>query len=139
MIFVFRLLSGLPLLWLHRLGALAGWLSWLFSPTYRRHMRENMILALGKEIERRVRFAAIAHAGRQSLELPRIWLRPLEDAVDSIVKVSGWDLVEAAMREGKGIIYLTPHLGCFEITAQYLSTYAPITALYRPPKRAWMQ
>ncbi len=139
MIFVFRLLSGLPLLWLHRLGALAGWLSWLFSPTYRRHMRENMILALGEEIERRVRFAAIAHAGRQSLELPRIWLRPLEDAVASIVKVSGWDLVEAAMREGKGIIYLTPHLGCFEITAQYLSTYAPITALYRPPKRAWMQ
>ena len=53
MIFVFRLLSGLPLLWLHRLGALAGWLSWLFSPTYRRHMRENMILALGEEIERR--------------------------------------------------------------------------------------
>jgi len=41
--------------------------------------------------------------------------------------VSGWDLVEAATRRGRGILYLTPHLGCFEITAQYLSTQAPIT------------
>ena len=139
MIFVFRLLSGVPLVWLHRLGAVAGWLSWLFSPIYRRRMRENMILALGEERARRVRFSAIAHAGRLSLELPRIWLRPLEDAVASIAGVSGWDLVEAAMREGKGIIYLTPHLGCFEITGQYLSNHAPITALYRPSKRAWMQ
>jgi len=98
-----------------------------------------MILALGEDTERRVRFSAIAHAGRQSLELSRIWLRPLEEAAAQIVRISGWELVEAAMREGRGIIYLTPHLGCFEITAQYLSTHAPITALYRPPKQAWMQ
>lgn len=98
-----------------------------------------MILALGEDVERRVRFSAIAHAGRQSLELSRIWLRPLEEAAAQVVRISGWELVEAAMREGRGIIYLTPHLGCFEITAQYLSMHAPITALYRPPKQAWMQ
>ena len=139
MIPIFRFLSCLPLAWLHRIGALVGWLAWLFSPTYRRHMRENMVLALGEDGERRVRSAAIANAGKSSLELPKIWLRPLEDAVSQVVAVSGWELVEVATREGKGIVYLTPHLGCFEITAQYLSTKAPITVLYRPPKRAWMQ
>ena len=139
MAFVFRLLSHLPLVWLHRLGAVAGWLSWLFSPTYRRHMRENMQLALGAAGEQRVRAAAVAEAGRQSLELPKIWLRPLEEVVGRVVKVSGWELAEAAMREGKGILYLTPHLGCFEVTAQYLSTHAPITVLYRPPKQRWLQ
>lgn len=139
MIAVFRFLSLLPLAWLHVLGALTGWLAWLFSPTYRRHLRENMRLALGTDDARRFRNAAIAHAGKQFIELAKIWLRPLEDAVSQVVAVSGWELVEAATREGKGIIYLTPHLGCFEITAQYLSTKAPITVLYRPPKRAWMQ
>ena len=139
MIAVFRFLSLLPLAWLHVLGALTGWLAWLFSPTYRRHLRENMRLALGTDDARRFRNAAIAHAGRQFIELAKIWLRPLEDAVSQVVAVSGWELVEAATREGKGIVYLTPHLGCFEITAQYLSTKAPITVLYRPPKRAWMQ
>ena len=139
MILVFRLLSCLSLAWLHRLGALAGWLSWVFSPTYRRHMRENMVLALGEDGERRVRSAAIANAGRSSLELAKIWLRPLEEAASRVVKVSGWELVEAATRAGKGIVYLTPHLGCFEITAQYLSTHASVTVLYRPPKQAWLQ
>jgi KDO2-lipid IV(A) lauroyltransferase len=136
---LFRFFSRLPLSWLHGLGAVLGWLAWLFSPTYRRHMRENMVLALGVDGERRARFPAIAHAGRQSLELPKIWLRPLEEAAGRVVKISGWELVEDATRAGKGILYLTPHLGCFEITAQYLSTHAPITVLYRPPKLAWLQ
>ena len=139
MISLFRFLSSLPLAWLHRLGAVLGWLAWLSSPTYRRHMRENMVLALGEEGERRVRSAAIANAGKSSLELPSIWLRPLEETAARVVKITGWELVEAATREGRGIVYLTPHLGCFEVTAQYLSTHAPITVLYRPPKQAWLQ
>ena len=102
-------------------------------------MHENMVLALGEEGERRVRSAAIVNAGKTSLELPKIWLRPLQETAARVVKVTGWDLVEAATREGKGIVYLTPHLGCFEVTAQYLSTHAPITVLYRPPKQSWLQ
>jgi KDO2-lipid IV(A) lauroyltransferase len=136
-ILLFRLLSHLPLSWLHGLGAVLGWLAWLLSPTYRRHLRENMVLALGASGARRLRNAVIANAGRSALELPSIWLRPLEETAARVVKVSGWELVEAA--EGKGIVYLTPHLGCFEVTAQYLSTQAPITVLYRPPKQAWLQ
>ncbi|MFA9950650.1 lysophospholipid acyltransferase family protein [Dentiradicibacter hellwigii] len=139
MITFFRFLSRLSLAWLHILGAALGWLVWMGSPTYRRHMRENMVLALGEAGARRIRNAAIAHAGRQFIELPKIWLRPLEEVAARVVRISGWAHIEAAVRAGKGIVYLTPHLGCFEITAQYLSTQAPITVLYRPPKRAWMQ
>ena len=139
MILLFRFLSHWPLAWLHCLGAALGWLAWIASPTYRRHLRENMVLALGDDGARRWRSAAVAGAGRSALELPSIWLRPLEETAARVVKVSGWELVEAARREGKGILYLTPHLGCFEVTAQYLSTHAPITVLYRPPKQAWLQ
>ena len=139
MITLFRLLSRLPLSWLHAFGSLLGWLTWLLSPTYRRHMRENMALALGEAEAARIRPAAIAEAGKGMLELPRIWLRTQAETVSLVVRVSGWELVEAASREGRGILYLTPHLGCFEVTAQYLSTHAPITVLYRPPKRAWLQ
>ena len=139
MILLFRILSRLPLACLHRLGAVLGWLAWLASPTYRRHMRENMVLALGVAGARRARAAAIAHAGRSALELPKIWLRPLDEVASRVLKVSGWELFEAANRDGKGILFLTPHLGCFEITAQYVSSFAPVTVLYRPPKQAWLQ
>ncbi len=136
---LFRLLSHLPLAWLHALGSSLGWLAWLFSATYRRHLRENLQLALGEEAARRVRATAIGEAGKSVVELAKIWLRPLAETTDLVVQVSGWEVVEAASRRGRGILYLTPHLGCFEITAQYLSTHAPITVLYRPPRQAWLQ
>ncbi len=139
MIPLFRFLSKLPLPWLHALGALLGWLAWLLSPTYRRHLQENMVLALGTPGTQRYRSAAIAEAGKAMLELPKIWLHPLADTAARVVKVSGWELVEAAWSAGKGIVFLTPHLGCFEVTAQYYSTRAPISVLYRPPKQAWLQ
>ena len=54
-------------------------------------------------------------------------------------EVTGWELVEAALARRRGIIFLTPHLGCFEITAQYYAWRAPagtpLTALYRAPKK----
>jgi KDO2-lipid IV(A) lauroyltransferase len=82
---------------------------------------------------------AIAEAGKALLELPKIWLRPQDEVVERVVRVSGWDIVEAAWQRGEGILFLTPHLGCFEITAQYYAAHAPITVLYRPPKQAWLQ
>ncbi|HEX5803227.1 MAG TPA: lysophospholipid acyltransferase family protein [Azospira sp.] len=136
---LFRLLSLLPLPLIHRLGALAGAVAYLGSPTYRRHLRANMALALGEPAAARWRWAAVASAGRMALELPRIWLRTLEEAVTMVAEVEGQELVDAARAAGKGIVFVTPHLGCFEITAQYLATQAPITVLYRPPRQAWLQ
>ncbi len=134
MAFLFRFLSRLPLPLLHNLGALAGWLAWLGSITYRRHLRDNMALAGVGD----ARTAAIAEAGKAMLELPAIWLRPQDEVVERVVKVSGWELVEDAWKEGRGILFLTPHLGCFEITAQYYAVQKPITVLYRRPKQDWL-
>lgn len=135
MALLFRLLAKLPLPLLHNLGALAGWLAYLASPTYRRHLRENTAQA-GISA---ARMAAIAEAGKSIVELPKIWLRPQDEVVARVVRVSGWELVAAAWRDGLGILFLTPHLGCFEITAQYYAAQKPITVLYRPPKQAWLR
>lgn len=131
---LFRFLARLPLPVLHNLGALAGWLAWLLSATYRRNFSTHITQANMDE----ARNAAIAEAGKSLLELPKIWLRPQDEVVDRVVKVSGWELVEAAWREGRGILFLTPHLGCFEVTAQYYGAQRPITVLYRRPKQAWL-
>ncbi len=135
--FLFRLFARLPLHVLHNLGAIAGWLIYAFSPTYRRHLRENIALAGCAA----ARGAAIAEAGKTLLELPKLWLRPREEIVGRVVKVTGWEHVEAAHAAGRGILFLTPHLGCFEITAQLYAGYRgqrPITVLYRRPKQDWL-
>ncbi len=84
------------------------------------------------------RSAAIAEAGKAALELPKIWLRPQDEVIARVVKVTGWELVEDAWSAGRGILFLTPHLGCFEIAAQYYAARKPITVLYRRPKQGWL-
>lgn len=131
-----RLLARLPLSVLHRLGALCGRIVYLVSPRYRRSLSTNL-RAAGFAQSALLR-QAIAEAGKGLLELPAIWLRPHEMVAGWVVQVTGWQLVEAALARRRGIIFLTPHLGCFEITAQYYAyrapALAPLTALYRPPK-----
>ncbi len=134
-----RLLARLPLRLLHAIGALLGWAVYALSPTYRRHLRDNLYQAQGNTGSKRMRAAAISHAGRMLLELPRVWLRAHEDTEMLVLRVSGWELVEQAWAGGGGIVFLTPHLGCFEITARYYARFAPITVLYRPPKLAWLR
>lgn len=136
MVFIFRVLSLLPLSVLHTLGGGLGRLTYWLSPTYRRHLRENLAEA---GLDPSLRGAVAAEAGKQMLELSRIWMRTLEEAIAQVVEVVGWEYVAAAHQSGKGIVFLTPHLGCFEITAQYLSAHFPITVLYRPPKRTSLQ
>ena len=131
----FRFLASLPLSAVHRLGAVVGWLTYAVSSAYRERLRHNLSQALGPR-RADLRHRAIAEAGKQALELPWILLRPHDKVVKQVAEVSGWDLVEAAHADGAGILFLTPHLGCFEITAQYYAARAPITVLYRPPNQA---
>lgn len=128
---LFRLLSRLPLPVLHAIGNALGWLVYLASPPYRRRLKENIRRAgFGGSLG-----SAIREAGKNILELPFIWCASQERVLGS-VRVENWDLVQSALDAKRGIIFLTPHLGCFEITAQVVATRTPITVMYRPPRKA---
>ncbi|MGH8749734.1 MAG: lysophospholipid acyltransferase family protein [Burkholderiales bacterium] len=132
-----RLLAALPLPLLHAAGTLLGWAIYVLSPTYRRHLRENLIRAGYSDAA--TRRAAIAAAGKGVLELPAIWLRPRAQVLRWVRRIDGEALLEAARAQGLGIVFLTPHQGCFEITAKVAAERFPITALYRPPKQRFVQ
>lgn len=136
MVFLFRFIAHWPLRWVHAVGAVLGELTYALSPTYRRNLQVNLAQA---GIPARLRHAVAREAGKQALEPACIWLRSLEEAVALAVEVDGLEHVKAAQQSGKGIVFLTPHLGCFEITAQYLSTLDDITVLFRPPRNPGLQ
>jgi KDO2-lipid IV(A) lauroyltransferase len=107
------------------------------SPTYRRNLKAN--LALAGYTDARTRRAAIASAGQMLTETPAIWLRPQDKVAGLVREVSGIEAVQAARDSGKALLFLTPHMGCFEVTAQYASQHVPITVLYRAPKIGWLE
>jgi Kdo2-lipid IVA lauroyltransferase/acyltransferase len=135
--FLMSLAARFPLWILHALGALLGWAMYGLSPTYRRHLRDN--LAAAGYTDAATRHAAIAGAGRMLTELPAVWLRPRAEVAALVHEIDGRELVEAARAAGRGIVFLTPHLGCFEIAAKIAAENFPITVLYRAPKLTWLQ
>lgn len=133
---LFRLLAHLPLCLLHGVGNVLGWLVFVFSTTYRRRFLENAAQA---GVGWRQWLPAVGHAGKMVAELPRIWLgRPVR------IVWEGEDHIVAALQNGRGLVCLTPHLGCFEITAQaYAQRYGQgtqaVTVLFRPARQTWLR
>jgi Kdo2-lipid IVA lauroyltransferase/acyltransferase len=136
--FLMSLAARIPLALLHAMGSALGWAAYGLSPTYRRHLRENLAHA-GYGEDAATRRAAIAGAGRMLAELPAVWLRPRADAAALVRRIEGMEHVERARAAGRGIVFLTPHLGCFEIAARAAAEQFPITVLYRAPKIKWLQ
>jgi KDO2-lipid IV(A) lauroyltransferase len=131
---LFRLLSHCPLWLLHALGVVLGWWAFGASAVYRQRFLANAARAGYSFAQVR---GAVAQAGCMVAELPRLWLGALPP-----VRWDGAELIERAHAAGQGLVFLTPHLGCFEIAAQaYAADFGgagahPITVLYRPARRA---
>lgn len=137
-----RLLARVPLSWIHSAGAAIGWIVYLLSPSYASRLRENLLQSgvWRDEAEyQRLLHENIAESGKAGTELMPVWFRSASEARKLVVSVQSLSLVEDAERRGKGIIYLTPHLGCFDVAALWLAQRNPITVLYRPPKMQGLQ
>jgi Kdo2-lipid IVA lauroyltransferase/acyltransferase len=140
MIGLFKLAARLPLWLMRGIGLALGWLVWAASARYRHVMRENWQAAVrsgalfsGERSQRGRYTDAIGHAGLIATELPKIWCDPT--AIQKM-SVSGLGQVQALAAAGRPILFLTPHLGAFELSARKLSTFFPITVLYRPARQA---
>ncbi|MCA0175711.1 MAG: lysophospholipid acyltransferase family protein [Proteobacteria bacterium] len=134
-----RWLARWPLRRVHAVGAALGWLSWAASTSYRRRMADHARLAAVAPAQRR---AAVAQAGRLLAETPWLWQRPPGQWHGAQVDWTGIAHVEAALAAGRGIVFLTPHMGSFEVTAQaFAERFAPvpITVLFRPARKAWLR
>lgn len=137
MVILFDVLARLPLSVLHRIGALFGWITYLSSGRYASRLRENLQnagLAYSEAGLSALLHTNIREMGKGVMELPWVWRRPFQEVVDSVRHCHGWEYFEAAHAHGKGVIVLTPHIGCFEVIGLYIASRTPMTCLYRVPR-----
>ena len=138
---LFRLLARLPLPWLQTLGVGLGWLVWWSSPTYRRRFLQNT-QAAGLRWDQ-VK-PAVAAAGMVLAELPWLWMRPGAKRLDVPLHWDGLNHLTDALQQGRGMILLSPHLGCWELGAQMMAehlgpVHGPMWVMYRPARKAWLR
>lgn len=137
----------IPLIFIHFFGYILGIFVYIFSKTYRQHLCENLALIGKSNFWLRMRVAG--NTGCQSLEMIKLWSLSSEQIFDkkkyirSENIVNGEILHHALKHKKSGILFITPHLGCFEITAQYFAYYfgniKNITVLYRKSKNEILQ
>jgi Kdo2-lipid IVA lauroyltransferase/acyltransferase len=136
---LFRLLALLPLGVNHALGAFAGRLVYAVSPRYRRRTRENLAasgLCRPEEVGRMARENA-AEIGKGVTELAWALFRS-DHAVARVRQRYGWEAVERLRAANRPIVFVTPHLGSYDVAGRYLWKHLPILAMYRPHKIFWV-
>jgi KDO2-lipid IV(A) lauroyltransferase len=132
MITLFKLLSYCPLWLLHGVGWVLGWLTFVLSGTYRRRFVAN---ARQAQVNWRQWLGAVGESGKLVAELPRLWL-----GAPVPVLWQGDAHITEALQLGRGLVFLTPHLGCFEVAPQayalrFGKSGKAVTVLFRPPRQ----
>lgn len=141
---LFVLVARLPLSVLHGIGNVLGWLAFYGSPSTRTRILHNIHfskLAAGDQAAVKLARAVSRETMKGALELPVAWTRSSEHIVSLFKEIHGWEHIEAALAQRQGLLLITPHLGSYDLAGRYISHHLPfpLTAMYRPPKLAWLE
>jgi KDO2-lipid IV(A) lauroyltransferase len=138
---LFRFLAWLDLPANHAVGVLAGRLVYALSPRFRLRTLENLRSAgIAHDSASLARLARenAAEIGKGAGELAWALYRPVEEVVGLVKELDGWETVERLRAAATPLIFVTPHLGSYDIAGRYLWSRLPIMAMYRPHKLGWL-
>ena len=133
---ILNAIGSLPLTLVQLIGSCLGMLAYVGSTHYRTLFRTQYEAVVSYCQLPNHRWSAIRASGMLFSDSLWIWHNPRKAL--KLVEVQNWDLVEAAICEGHGLVMLTPHLGGFEIIPRVLAQHFPATILYRPSRQEWL-
>ncbi len=147
-----RLLSFLPLKYLRLIGNIIGFCVFHFSNKASKRLKHNLLITKicnnnhldnNKQLNQ-MAFNSCLEFGKTIIETACIaWNRNKQHNASLIVKVEGLDLVkQEANSNTSTIVFLTPHMGNFEIAAKATASFLSnkkFTFLYKPSKNNSLQ
>ncbi len=136
------LFSCIPLYFVQLLGILIGYIFHIINKKSRFLLVQNLTcsnLYKNKNDLNRAINKNIGETGKTIMESFAIWASKEQRILNWINSVKGYSEIDKAHSKKKGIIFLTPHLGCYEITSIYYGSKYPLTILYRPPRQKWLE
>lgn len=135
---IFKTLGLLPLAVLQSMGMFAGWIAWMLPSRYKERAWANLRQAFPDATRVMLRSVMLSN-GQLMFEMPFWWTRRNDPFINTKLHCDNWDQFRLALAKGKGVIFLTPHAGCFELLAPVYSSNFQTTVLYRPPRKIWLQ
>lgn len=137
-----KLFSRVPLPLVRGLGWLVGWVLYRLPNPERRYAEVNLQLCfpeLSDQQRRRMLRQVLRENSCTFLEMPAAWCRPTEYWLQRCEIADGGALMREKLALGRGVLVAAPHLGNWEVGVHALSSTAPATILYRPPRQAGVE
>lgn len=138
---IFTLVAALPNRLAQGLGSLIGRLLYYFSRREKGVASVNIALCfpeLSAEQQQQLVKKTLIENSKTLLEIPRIFKRGGDYALSLVTSTTGIERYHQAVMDGKGIILIAPHLGNWELVVHYLNQFSPMTAMFAPPKQAFL-
>lgn len=122
---ILEILRRLPRPWARRAAGFATWLVCRLAGRFRRVAHRNLRLALpelSRSERRRIVRGVYRNLGRMLAECAH-FPRYTRDNVKEVITYDGFENYAEAVRRGRGVLYLTGHLGAWELGAFAHSVY----------------
>lgn len=136
--FFFWVLSLLPMRMIYLLGGGLGRIAAMLPGRYGQRLRANFLQAYPQATSAML-IEAARSAGRMALEMPYFWSRTNPLAAFPDLLAEHQSTINGILQQKRGVIFLTPHLGCFEILAPALAARYGLTAMFKPPHKIWLR
>jgi KDO2-lipid IV(A) lauroyltransferase len=126
------LVEHLPRSWAYALAVLAARFAWLFSPLARPRLEFNLKVACPELANdpvalRRLSWLNFRNHAKAYADLMQLPSTRVE-GMRSRLKVKGWEYLEEARGNGKGVLAVSCHMGSYEVvSAIWSATLAPVS------------
>lgn len=129
-----KLIGRLPLPFLGATGDLLGRLAWYLAPGPRKVTLKNLELCfpeLDSQARTALAKASIRETLRTALEYSAAWTQPSERMLSYITHAENEALLDTALEQGKGIVFIVPHFGNWELANFYMANKCDLLAMYK--------
>lgn len=131
--FFLKQLARLPLWFLYSFGSFLGKIAYFVLPNRRRIAQINLARAfpdLSRQELRQLVKQNFKSFGMGMIEMILAWYASRERIL-KLGNITGLEQVEQALKFGKGVILVAPHVLSFELGGRVLSEYLKLAAVYR--------
>lgn len=142
--YLIYLISRLPLNFLRLVGRWVGALIYRFDQRYQAEINRNLTRA-GLYSETMAR-AVAREQGAQAIEAPWVWGRSRKEVLSKCrIDDASVAVLNEALTSGRAIVFLTPHLGCYEVGPMMVAerwlkgSDRQFAILYRVPRKSYLR
>lgn len=142
--FLIYLISRLPLNFLRSIGRLVGSMIYHFDRRYRNEINRNLSRAgiYSSDMAHQV----AREQGAQAVEAPWVWGRTRQEVLSKCrIDEASVPLLNEALTAGRAIVFLTPHIGCYEVGPMMVAerwlkgSTRQFAILYRVPRKSYLR